>query len=239
MSVHTGVRPFKCKLCDKGFTERNKLFNHLKGHGVENPETILASISKKEDEDDAPQQQSGGKHHCAICGRSFVSPWKLKRHETIHTGKKPFFCKICQKAFAEKNKLENHFKSNHPTDVNLLEEELCQDQATMVEPESAFSIVARTVQEQIGGEEEGEKVNLNLEPVDSKECDIQSTLQCSNCKLFFDSVEDLNSHIQMEHVEGNETVVILEQKIELPQGAKKPLKYTCQVIDPFIEFQFS
>lgn len=232
MSVHTGVRPFKCKLCDKGFTERNKLFNHLKGHGIENPESILEDVSKKEDEEGALQQPSGGKHHCTICNRSFVSPWKLKRHQTIHTGKKPFFCKICQKAFAEKNKLENHFKSYHPTDVSLLEEELCQDQATMVEPESTFSIVARTVHEQIDEEEEDEKVNLDLEPDESKECDMESTQQCNNCKVSFDSIEDLNSHIQMEHDEGNETIVILEQRIEVPHGAKKPLKYTCQVIEP-------
>ena len=226
MAVHTGVRPFKCKLCDKGFTERNKLLNHVKSHGVENPEGILESTARKEEDDGSTQQLPGGKHHCTICNRNFVSPWKLKRHQTIHTGKKPFYCKICQKAFAEKNKLENHVKSNHPTD--LLEQELSQAQASMVEPESTFSIVGRTVDEHTD-EEDDEKVNLDLEPVAPREHSTESTKQCDICKVLFDSFEDLNSHIQTRHGEDNSAIVILEERIELAHGMKKPLKYSCQV----------
>ena len=229
MAVHTGVRPFKCKFCDKGFTERNKLINHLKGHGIENPEMMVEKVAKNED-DATSQQQSGGKHVCTECNRSFVSPWKLKRHQTIHTGKKPFFCKICEKAFAEKNKLENHFKSNHPTDVNLLQEELSQVQVTMVEPESAFSIVARTIDDEMPlkeKDEEDEKITLNLEPVVTKDDDAESTQQCYICCALFDSIEQLNTHIQVNHGDSNEPIVIVEQKAE--PDLKKSLKYSCQV----------
>ena len=229
MAVHTGVRPFKCTICGKGFTERNKLLNHVKSHGVENPETVLENSTIKEEDESASQQQSGGKHQCAICNRNFVSPWKLKRHQMTHTGKKPFYCKICDKAFAEKNKLENHFKTCHPTDIELLNEELSQSQMTMVQTESAFSIVARTVGEDID-RDGGDKLKLNLESESPKDQNVRSTQSCHFCNVVFESIEDLNDHLQTDHGSANDSILIVEQKIEVLPGIKKPLKYSCQVI---------
>jgi uncharacterized Zn-finger protein len=31
---HTGVKPFPCTICDKGFTRNEQLKNHLKSHGL-------------------------------------------------------------------------------------------------------------------------------------------------------------------------------------------------------------
>lgn len=230
MAVHTGVRPFKCKVCEKGFTERNKLLHHLKTHGVDDPDAVVEK-SQVQEEDGGLQQPSGGKHLCNVCNRSFVSPWKLKRHQTVHTGKKPFFCKICEKAFAEKNKLENHFKSNHPSDVNFLEEDLAQAQVTMVEQDSAFSIVARTVEKQVTfkeGSEENEKTALNLGSVVPKSHCLEVAAQCPICSAAFDSVEKLNSHVQLIHSE-DDSIVVVEQKSELIRGQNRQLKYCCQV----------
>jgi len=228
MAVHTGVRPFKCTMCEKGFTERNKLLNHVKSHGVENPETVLESSTIKEEDESASQQQSGGKHQCMICNRSFISPWKLKRHQMTHTGRKPFYCKICDKAFAEKNKLENHFKTCHPTDIELLNEELSQAQMTMVQTESAFSIVARTVGEDFDGDG-GDKLELNLESESPKDKHSRSTQSCHICNMVLESTEDLNNHLQTDHGGRNDAIVIVEQKLEVFPGIKKPLKYSCQV----------
>lgn len=232
MAIHTGVRPFKCKICEKGFTERNKLLLHLKGHGVENPEEIIEKPAMQDDVTSQPQV--GGKHQCNVCDRSFVSPWKLKRHQMIHTGQKPFFCRICQKAFAEKNKLESHFRSNHPKDINLIEEEdLSQVQVTMVEQEPVFSIVARTIDKQVSFKEDtelDEKIALNLESAVPKDNSISPMQHCSVSGAVFDSSEKLNSNVQLSQSKDNDAVIVLEQRNEESfQGASKQLKYSCQV----------
>ncbi|XP_065071355.1 zinc finger protein 665-like [Rhopilema esculentum] len=212
MAVHTGVRPFKCNLCEKGFTERNKLLNHLKGHGVDDVEAAIGKSPSKAD--------GAGKHQCSFCDKNFVSPWKLKRHLTVHTGNKPFFCKICQRAFTEKNKLENHFRSSHPEDMTLLEEELSQVEVTMVEPESAFSIVARSVDERIVVKQESEKGDAN----DEVSTDLQLVNEADNNESeTFPSSFAVTGETQTE----NETS---QSRIkELVFDSKKPLKYTCQV----------
>ena len=43
-----------------------------------------------------------------ICGKSFITPSKLKRHSFSHGEEKPFKCKKCGKRFSENNKLFNH-----------------------------------------------------------------------------------------------------------------------------------
>ena len=239
MTVHTGIRPFGCTKCDRSFTEKNKLVAHLKTHGIEDAKFV---VEEAEPKTRPPVQQASGNHQCSMCDRSFVSPWKLKRHQTIHTGKKPFFCKLCTKAFAEKNKLENHFKAVHPDDLALLEEELLQVELTMAEPESAFSIVARTVDElpitkqKVEGKIKGENVPMERENIAATSVNVESNSvnieinQCPVCKEKFPSKAELDLHVQQLHAEAD-TVTADDIKVKWPsQAMKKPLKYACDVI---------
>ncbi|XP_044231775.1 zinc finger protein 91 [Thunnus albacares] len=52
-------------------------------------------------------------HQCPICPKSFPSLYKLQRHHIIHTGQKPFICKICGKAFTESEHLKTHSEKIH------------------------------------------------------------------------------------------------------------------------------
>ncbi|XP_018519277.1 zinc finger protein 770 [Lates calcarifer] len=52
-------------------------------------------------------------HQCPICPKSFPSPYKLQRHHVIHTGQKPFTCKICGKAFTQSEHLKTHLEKVH------------------------------------------------------------------------------------------------------------------------------
>ncbi|XP_071353963.1 zinc finger protein 770 [Trachinotus anak] len=52
-------------------------------------------------------------HQCPVCPKSFSSPYKLQRHHVIHTGQKPFICKICGKSFTQSGHLRTHLEKVH------------------------------------------------------------------------------------------------------------------------------
>lgn len=45
---------------------------------------------------------------CSFCGTTFDQPNKVKAHERIHTGEKPFECYTCRKSFSEARNLRQH-----------------------------------------------------------------------------------------------------------------------------------
>ncbi|XP_070835498.1 zinc finger protein 770-like [Chaetodon trifascialis] len=59
-------------------------------------------------------------HQCPVCPKAFPSPYKLQRHYVIHTGQKPFICRVCGKAFTQSEHLKTHLQKVHhsrlPTD---------------------------------------------------------------------------------------------------------------------------
>ncbi|XP_060938687.1 zinc finger protein 770-like [Limanda limanda] len=58
---------------------------------------------------DKPVQIHGNtRHQCSQCLKSFPSTSKLKRHEMVHTGLKPFRCPTCGKAFRQRTHLKAH-----------------------------------------------------------------------------------------------------------------------------------
>ena len=61
------------------------------------------------------------KHKCRFCGKRFLKPSDLDRHERIHTGDRPYRCEGCGKSFIQKHSLAIHIlrckKSNVGADV--------------------------------------------------------------------------------------------------------------------------
>lgn len=53
-------------------------------------------------------------HVCPVgtCGRRFSRSDELTRHERIHTGQKPFQCKICGRAFSRSDHLTTHVRTH-------------------------------------------------------------------------------------------------------------------------------
>ncbi|XP_034015380.1 zinc finger protein 624-like [Thalassophryne amazonica] len=59
-------------------------------------------------------------HQCPVCPKSFPSAYKLKRHHVVHTGQKPFVCKMCGKACTQSGHLKTHMQKVHRMDDDSL-----------------------------------------------------------------------------------------------------------------------
>eukprot|EP01084_Bolivina_argentea_P156514 272798_1 len=89
MRCHTNERPYKCDKCDKAFTVRCNLKQHI------------SSVHTKEK-----------KFKCKHCGRGFIRSDRLKEHERTHTGEKPLKCPFCEQHFATSGRLNKHKKKH-------------------------------------------------------------------------------------------------------------------------------
>ncbi|CAL1274678.1 unnamed protein product [Larinioides sclopetarius] len=82
--IHAGVKPFACEICYKTFTKKCTLTVHLVTHSTERPFV------------------------CEVCDKSFARKNDLKKHQFVHTDKKNYVCDICKADFKHQNNLRRH-----------------------------------------------------------------------------------------------------------------------------------
>ncbi|PSN37136.1 hypothetical protein C0J52_20172 [Blattella germanica] len=91
METHTRNRPFVCSLCNKSFFRKGDLLSHVRTHTGDRP------------------------FSCDLCNKSFTQSSTLVAHTRIHTGARPFFCDICNQSFS-RNSILNAHKRLHTGD---------------------------------------------------------------------------------------------------------------------------
>lgn len=83
-----------CHICGVGFPMPSEVESHLETHS--------GSVQRK-----AKQ--------CRFCGKLLAHGGRL-RHERIHTGEKPYSCRICHKSFNDPSNMKRHARIVHPNE---------------------------------------------------------------------------------------------------------------------------
>ncbi|KAM9806781.1 zinc finger protein 407 [Syngnathus typhle] len=107
-------RKFECKLCERSFSEKWALNNHLKLHSGEKPykcswpscHYAFLNLSAMKDH---YRTHTGEKTFlCDLCGFAGGTRHALTKHRRQHTGERPFKCKLCSFASTTQSHLSRH-----------------------------------------------------------------------------------------------------------------------------------
>ena len=130
----TSEYPFKCHICDDGFSDRSAAINHLETNHSTEYQNMLEKGAFDSPEEVSPQPNESGeelydslrgkfpdyvnrKIICLFCNRKFWSAEDLRRHVRTHTGERPYSCDICNRRFTLKHSMLRH-KKKHDSGVS-------------------------------------------------------------------------------------------------------------------------
>ncbi|XP_077301959.1 uncharacterized protein LOC143922560 isoform X1 [Arctopsyche grandis] len=117
--IPKGQTDFRCSKCDKVFTKRKNLKQHLLTHNEEkaNKCTLCHRAFTRPDQLILHMNNHTGKkrHQCSHCDKGFNMLSTLKDHLRTHSGEKPYLCSICGKGFTQNTNLKQHLMRHSAT----------------------------------------------------------------------------------------------------------------------------
>ncbi|XP_055867741.1 zinc finger protein 418-like [Biomphalaria glabrata] len=121
-------KSFSCPQCRYTTDRKNNLKRHVVTMHQESSKTLeccgVVFQSKALLRDHNSVFHRGG-YRCQVCSRNFCRKALLRRHLTVHSGQKDFFCALCGYATSHKSNLERHQKvhtKKDPSDTRLKRE---------------------------------------------------------------------------------------------------------------------
>ena len=133
-TVHEGIKPFKCELCNVGYYTNIRLRCHYQRVHKEKKRKLKTSFKCEYCNTEFSSKTSlithnkkfhdGKKLHykplpkkpfkCPICNKGYKVEYYLTLHiQGVHEGKKPFICELCNNAFGTIKAVNNHHKQAH------------------------------------------------------------------------------------------------------------------------------
>ncbi|XP_011636261.2 zinc finger protein 239-like, partial [Pogonomyrmex barbatus] len=112
-NIHTGVRPYNCRTCDKSFRSASGLNRHVRNvhDGIRNFICDICGrrLASKASRDEHRRTHSGERPHvCETCGKSFKQKASLHVHRLYHSQILPHRCDLCNRGFRRKQELNSH-----------------------------------------------------------------------------------------------------------------------------------
>ncbi|CAI9729050.1 zinc finger protein Eos-like [Octopus vulgaris] len=85
------VTKYMCRNCGQQFESTDDMDAHIETHNRGNPP-----------------------HSCFVCGKSYRTPSKLRRHVRVHSGERPYACSLCERRFTRSDHVKQHMKVHQP-----------------------------------------------------------------------------------------------------------------------------
>ncbi|RXM31883.1 Zinc finger protein Xfin [Acipenser ruthenus] len=201
MRLHTGLSPFHCSRCGKGYNRKDRWRLHesyCNGQGG----AAAAAPARKERkrskdgrfEKQTDRETPAGQYRCKFCTKSFPGSKGLRRHILTHTDAKPYRCEKCESCFSRYDYLKVHL-------VRCRGERRwarAVERGARVPQEPAD----RTPEE----EEEAAKPNPGDDRLRKKAPEVSAgnedgkPVRCTYCRRTFDRRSDLGRHVAMMHL---------------------------------------
>jgi KRAB domain-containing zinc finger protein len=213
VDANTGKTPYNCVICDLGFFQRSKLYEHkrtthgghvscLKCNKVLSSLRVLKRHMKNLCE--APHSKSVGNvckpYKCSLCGKGFTHMSARHVHEQTHVSRKSFRCSICNKRFSDHRNVLKHM--NIHKDDKLFSCKICGESFSLHDD------LALHIQTHSG--EHATRYICNICGEGFSQCYLldehftshtkRNVFECETCNKTFSRKEQLDNHV-VTHLE--------------------------------------